>query len=172
MSCFTHWPNLCARHHYVLFQEVGSFLNSVINKGKYFFEGESGSVTSSSSSSKTADVAESVSQPPTAVSGIVASSAVSTATETTGTTSTSSSSSSSTSGGSNSNSKEMMIIMKSEADPSVILLQSRIQPDTMYQKQQDTLIVWNSETEGDLALSFEEIKGNYHHLFINLSSCF
>ncbi|XP_075261555.1 serine/threonine-protein phosphatase 4 regulatory subunit 3-like isoform X2 [Convolutriloba macropyga] len=119
--------------------------------------GESGSVTSSSSSSKTADVAESGSQPPTAVSGIVASSAVSAATETTG--STSSSSSSSTSGGSNSNSKEMMIIMKSEADPSVILLQSRIQPDTMYQKQQDTLIVWNSETEGDLALSFEEIKG-------------
>ena len=142
----------------------------MITKGEYFFKGESGSVTSSSSSSKTADVAESGSQPPTAVSGIVASSAVSAATETTG--STSSSSSSSTSGGSNSNSKEMMIIMKSEADPSVILLQSRIQPDTMYQKQQDTLIVWNSETEGDLALSFEEIKGNYHHVFINLSSCF
>ena len=57
--------------------------------------------------------------------------------------------------------KEMMIVMKSEADPNVTLLCSKIQADTLYQKQQDTLIVWNSETEGDLALSFEEIKGQF-----------
>ena len=63
--------------------------------------------------------------------------------------------------------KEMMIVMKSEADPSVTLLCSKIQADTLYQKQQDTLIVWNSETEGDLALSFEEIKGQ--QFFRNLS---
>uniref|UniRef100_A0A8C1SHP7 Serine/threonine-protein phosphatase 4 regulatory subunit 3 n=1 Tax=Cyprinus carpio TaxID=7962 RepID=A0A8C1SHP7_CYPCA len=45
-----------------------------------------------------------------------------------------------------------------EADGSV-LLESRISPDTAYQKQQDTLIVWSEAENCDLALSFQEKAG-------------
>lgn len=40
-----------------------------------------------------------------------------------------------------------------------ILLESKIQPDTAYQKQQDTLIVWSEGDNFDLALSFQEKGG-------------
>lgn len=45
-----------------------------------------------------------------------------------------------------------------EADGS-LLLESRISPDTAYQKQQDTLIVWSEAENCDLALSFQEKAG-------------
>lgn len=37
-----------------------------------------------------------------------------------------------------------------------LLLESKIQPDTAYQKQQETLIVWSEGDNFDLALSFQE----------------
>ena len=40
-----------------------------------------------------------------------------------------------------------------------ILLESKIQPDTAYQKQQETLIVWSEADNYDLALSFQEKAG-------------
>jgi protein phosphatase-4 regulatory subunit 3 len=40
-----------------------------------------------------------------------------------------------------------------------LLLESKIQPDTAYQKQQDTLIVWSEGDNFDLALSFQEKAG-------------
>lgn len=40
-----------------------------------------------------------------------------------------------------------------------LLLESKIQPDTAYQKQQDTLIVWSEGDNFDLALSFQEKGG-------------
>lgn len=40
-----------------------------------------------------------------------------------------------------------------------LLLESKIQPDTSYQKQQDTLIVWSEGDNFDLALSFQEKGG-------------
>uniref|UniRef100_A0A8C1SH24 Serine/threonine-protein phosphatase 4 regulatory subunit 3 n=1 Tax=Cyprinus carpio TaxID=7962 RepID=A0A8C1SH24_CYPCA len=40
-----------------------------------------------------------------------------------------------------------------------VLLESRISPDTAYQKQQDTLIVWSEAENCDLALSFQEKAG-------------
>uniref|UniRef100_A0A673KLY3 Serine/threonine-protein phosphatase 4 regulatory subunit 3 n=1 Tax=Sinocyclocheilus rhinocerous TaxID=307959 RepID=A0A673KLY3_9TELE len=45
-----------------------------------------------------------------------------------------------------------------EADGS-LLLESKINPDTAYQKQQDTLIVWSEAENYDLALSFQEKAG-------------
>ena len=38
-------------------------------------------------------------------------------------------------------------------------MESKIQPDTAYQKQQDTLIVWSEGDNFDLALSFQEKGG-------------
>jgi protein phosphatase-4 regulatory subunit 3 len=38
-------------------------------------------------------------------------------------------------------------------------LESKIQPDTAYQKQQETLIVWSEGENYDLALSFQEKAG-------------
>ena len=40
-----------------------------------------------------------------------------------------------------------------------LLLESKIQPDTAYQKQQETLIVWSEGDNFDLALSFQEKAG-------------
>ena len=40
-----------------------------------------------------------------------------------------------------------------------LLLESKIHPDTAYQKQQETLIVWSEGDNFDLALSFQEKAG-------------
>ncbi|CAF3552890.1 unnamed protein product [Adineta steineri] len=50
------------------------------------------------------------------------------------------------------------IIVKSEVD-GTILLESKIQLHTKYQKQQETLIVWSEGEKYDLALSFQEKAG-------------
>lgn len=50
------------------------------------------------------------------------------------------------------------LLVRAEADGS-LLLESKIQPDTAYQKQQDTLIVWSEGDNFDLALSFQEKVG-------------
>ena len=50
------------------------------------------------------------------------------------------------------------LLVKAESDGS-ILLESKILPDTAYQKQQDTLIVWSEGENYDLALSFQERVG-------------
>ena len=49
-------------------------------------------------------------------------------------------------------------MVRAENDGS-LLLESKIQPDTAYQKQQDTLIVWSEGDNFDLALSFQEKAG-------------
>jgi len=50
------------------------------------------------------------------------------------------------------------LVVRSETDGS-LLLESKIQPDTAYQKQQETLIVWSEGENFDLALSFQEKAG-------------
>ncbi|XP_078727986.1 serine/threonine-protein phosphatase 4 regulatory subunit 3-like isoform X1 [Lampetra fluviatilis] len=54
--------------------------------------------------------------------------------------------------------KGMSLLVRAESDGSV-LLESKIQQDTAYQKQQDTLIVWSEADNIDLALSFQEKAG-------------
>ncbi|XP_077300171.1 serine/threonine-protein phosphatase 4 regulatory subunit 3 flfl isoform X1 [Arctopsyche grandis] len=54
--------------------------------------------------------------------------------------------------------KGTSLLVRAEADSS-LLLESKIQPDTAYQKQQDTLIVWSEGDNFDLALSFQEKAG-------------
>lgn len=54
--------------------------------------------------------------------------------------------------------KGMSLLVRSETDGSP-LLESKIQPDTAYQKQQETLIVWSEAENYDLALSFQEKAG-------------
>ena len=54
--------------------------------------------------------------------------------------------------------KGMTLIVRSERDGS-LLLESRILPNTAYQKQQETLIVWSEGENTDLALSFQEKTG-------------
>lgn len=54
--------------------------------------------------------------------------------------------------------KGISLLVRAETDGS-LLLESRIQPDTAYQKQQDTLIVWSEGENFDLALSFQEKAG-------------
>uniref|UniRef100_A0A8C4N0N7 SMEK homolog 1, suppressor of mek1 (Dictyostelium) n=1 Tax=Eptatretus burgeri TaxID=7764 RepID=A0A8C4N0N7_EPTBU len=54
--------------------------------------------------------------------------------------------------------KGMSLLVRAEADGSV-LLESKIKPNTAYQKQQDTLIVWSEAENYDLALSFQEKAG-------------
>ncbi|KAH9517914.1 SMEK 2, suppressor of mek1 (Dictyostelium) [Dermatophagoides farinae] len=49
----------------------------------------------------------------------------------------------------------MSLLVRAETDGST-LLESKIMPDTAYQKQQDTLIVWSEGENYDLALSFQE----------------
>ncbi|KAG5456907.1 MAG: hypothetical protein BJ554DRAFT_3216, partial [Olpidium bornovanus] len=53
----------------------------------------------------------------------------------------------------------VFIVVRSEADASE-LVNTRIIKDDIYQRQQDTLIVWTEPSDGrDLALSFENIEG-------------
>ncbi|XP_071963542.1 serine/threonine-protein phosphatase 4 regulatory subunit 3-B-like [Antedon mediterranea] len=52
----------------------------------------------------------------------------------------------------------MSLLVRAESDGS-ILLESKIEPDTAYQKQQETLIVWSENETCDLALSFQEKAG-------------
>ncbi|XP_059476102.1 serine/threonine-protein phosphatase 4 regulatory subunit 3 isoform X2 [Neocloeon triangulifer] len=54
--------------------------------------------------------------------------------------------------------KGISLLVRAELDGS-LLLESKIQPDTAYQKQQDTLIVWSEGENFDLALSFQEKAG-------------
>lgn len=54
--------------------------------------------------------------------------------------------------------KGFSLLVRAEADGS-LLLESKIQPDTAYQKQQETLIVWSEGDNFDLALSFQEKAG-------------
>jgi len=54
--------------------------------------------------------------------------------------------------------KGVSLVVRSEADGS-LLLESKIQSDTAYQKQQETLIVWSEGDNFDLALSFQEKAG-------------
>lgn len=54
--------------------------------------------------------------------------------------------------------KGISLMVRAENDGS-LLLESKIQPDTAYQKQQDTLIVWSEGDNFDLALSFQEKAG-------------
>ncbi|KAL1500788.1 hypothetical protein ABEB36_006231 [Hypothenemus hampei] len=54
--------------------------------------------------------------------------------------------------------KGISLLVRAESDGS-LLLESKIQPDTAYQKQQDTLIVWSEGDNFDLALSFQEKMG-------------
>ncbi|XP_065661891.1 serine/threonine-protein phosphatase 4 regulatory subunit 3B isoform X2 [Hydra vulgaris] len=55
------------------------------------------------------------------------------------------------------NNKGIVLIVRSEENGNV-LLESRILTDTVYQKQQETLVVW-SEANNDFALSFQEKEG-------------
>ncbi|XP_037274437.2 serine/threonine-protein phosphatase 4 regulatory subunit 3 isoform X1 [Rhipicephalus microplus] len=54
--------------------------------------------------------------------------------------------------------KAMSLLVRAESDGS-LLLESKIQQDTAYQKQQETLIVWSEGDNYDLALSFQEKAG-------------
>lgn len=54
--------------------------------------------------------------------------------------------------------KGVSLLVRAESDGS-LLLESKIQPDTTYQRQQDTLIVWSEGDNFDLALSFQEKGG-------------
>jgi len=54
--------------------------------------------------------------------------------------------------------KGISLLVRAEADGS-LLLESKIQHDTAYQKQQETLIVWSEGENYDLALSFQEKAG-------------
>ncbi|XP_057315751.1 serine/threonine-protein phosphatase 4 regulatory subunit 3-B-like [Hydractinia symbiolongicarpus] len=53
--------------------------------------------------------------------------------------------------------KGIVLLVRSDEDGKV-MLESRIQTDTVYQRQQDTLVVW-TEADNDLALSFQEKEG-------------
>ncbi|MGH0174984.1 UNVERIFIED_CONTAM: hypothetical protein FKN15_069959 [Acipenser sinensis] len=54
--------------------------------------------------------------------------------------------------------KGTSLLVRAESDGS-LLLESKISPNTAYQKQQDTLIVWSEAENYDLALSFQEKAG-------------
>uniref|UniRef100_A0A8C7XX21 Serine/threonine-protein phosphatase 4 regulatory subunit 3 n=1 Tax=Oryzias sinensis TaxID=183150 RepID=A0A8C7XX21_9TELE len=54
--------------------------------------------------------------------------------------------------------KGTSLLVRAESDGS-LLLESKINPNTAYQKQQDTLIVWSEGENYDLALSFQEKAG-------------
>ncbi|XP_028278788.1 serine/threonine-protein phosphatase 4 regulatory subunit 3B isoform X1 [Parambassis ranga] len=54
--------------------------------------------------------------------------------------------------------KGISLLVRAESDGS-LLLESKISPNTAYQKQQDTLIVWSETDNYDLALSFQEKAG-------------
>ncbi|XP_018494067.1 serine/threonine-protein phosphatase 4 regulatory subunit 3A [Galendromus occidentalis] len=50
------------------------------------------------------------------------------------------------------------LVVRAEIDAS-LLLESKVQPETAYQRQQGTLIVWSEGDNYDLALSFQERAG-------------
>ncbi|XP_063047512.1 serine/threonine-protein phosphatase 4 regulatory subunit 3-like isoform X3 [Engraulis encrasicolus] len=52
----------------------------------------------------------------------------------------------------------LCLLVRAESDGS-LLLESKISPNTAYQKQQDTLIVWSEAENYELALSFQEKAG-------------
>jgi len=54
--------------------------------------------------------------------------------------------------------KGVSLLVRAESD-GTLLLESKIQTDTAYQKQQETLIVWSEGDNFDLALSFQEKAG-------------
>ncbi|EGF82434.1 hypothetical protein BATDEDRAFT_34430 [Batrachochytrium dendrobatidis JAM81] len=59
------------------------------------------------------------------------------------------------------------LIVRSEVDGSV-LMNVKLAHDILYQRQEDTLIVWSEPNVGDLALSFQEIVGcseMWDHIF-------
>ncbi|CVK99645.1 related to pleiotropic drug resistance control protein PDR6 [Fusarium mangiferae] len=56
--------------------------------------------------------------------------------------------------------KEPRVIVESEDHPDRLLLETKIQKEDGFQKQQDTLIVWQEPSSGvDMALSFQEAEG-------------
>lgn len=55
--------------------------------------------------------------------------------------------------------EEPRIFVESEEQPDKVLLETRIIKDDIYQKQQDTLIVWTEPNGVDMALSFQEAEG-------------
>ncbi|ODQ82788.1 hypothetical protein BABINDRAFT_25004, partial [Babjeviella inositovora NRRL Y-12698] len=50
-------------------------------------------------------------------------------------------------------------VVRNELDASEILLNTVLDGDTQYQRQQDTLIVWTDPAGNDIALSFQEAEG-------------
>ncbi|BFZ63895.1 Platinum sensitivity protein [Saitoella coloradoensis] len=54
---------------------------------------------------------------------------------------------------------EAWFYVRSENDPKEMLLKSRILREDVYQKQQETLIVWTEANGEDMALSFQEADG-------------
>ncbi|MCJ1353768.1 MAG: Platinum sensitivity protein [Icmadophila ericetorum] len=54
---------------------------------------------------------------------------------------------------------EPKIVVESEEQPIRILLETKISRDGGYQKQQDTLIIWNEVNGPEMALSFQEADG-------------
>ncbi|KAI6785207.1 uncharacterized protein J7T54_006849 [Emericellopsis cladophorae] len=56
--------------------------------------------------------------------------------------------------------KEPKVIVESEDQPERLLLETKIHKEDMFQKQQETLIVWTEPVNGiDMALSFQESEG-------------
>jgi len=47
------------------------------------------------------------------------------------------------------------LVMRLEGETEKNLLESKVDPDTIYQRQQGTLIVWSESESCDLALSFQ-----------------
>ncbi|EPQ58973.1 DUF625-domain-containing protein [Gloeophyllum trabeum ATCC 11539] len=56
-------------------------------------------------------------------------------------------------------SEEAYLIARSEADPQTLILQTSIRASDVYQRQQDTLIVWTEPDGVDYALSFQDPDG-------------
>ncbi|CAM1511615.1 Fc.00g091280.m01.CDS01 [Cosmosporella sp. VM-42] len=56
--------------------------------------------------------------------------------------------------------KDPRVVVESEDQPDRLLLETKIQKEDGFQKQQETLIVWQEPTSGvDMALSFQEPEG-------------
>ncbi|KAG6207647.1 hypothetical protein E4U50_003642 [Claviceps purpurea] len=56
--------------------------------------------------------------------------------------------------------KDPRVLVESEAHPEQLLLETKIQKEDGFQKQQETLIVWQESSCGtDMALSFQEAEG-------------
>lgn len=55
--------------------------------------------------------------------------------------------------------QQAKLIARSETDPNSVLLSCAIRVNDVYQRQQDTLIVWTEPDGTDFALSFQDIEG-------------